>query len=43
MLYSLDRLYKAVEWHAKETGEWIRLKISILFVPSNWKPSKTST
>ncbi|XP_078152005.1 dgd1 suppressor 1 isoform X1 [Carex rostrata] len=30
MLYSLDRLYKAVEWHAKETGEWISLKKDIV-------------
>ncbi|KAL6009879.1 hypothetical protein ACLOJK_000310 [Asimina triloba] len=25
VLYSLDRLYRAVERHAKETGEWLRL------------------
>ena len=25
VLYSLDRLYKAAERHAKETGEWMRL------------------
>ncbi|KAJ4780228.1 Nuclear control of ATPase protein 2 [Rhynchospora pubera] len=30
MLYSLDRLYKAVEWHAKETGEWMSLKHDIV-------------
>lgn len=25
-LYTLDRLYRAVESHAKETGEWSRLR-----------------
>jgi len=28
-LYSLDRLYKAVERHAKETGEWLRLLVPL--------------
>lgn len=30
LLYSLDRLYKAVERHAKETGEWPRLVASFM-------------
>ncbi|ONK78492.1 uncharacterized protein A4U43_C02F19330 [Asparagus officinalis] len=29
VLYSLDRLYKAVERHAKETGEWLSLRQDI--------------
>ncbi|XP_072976822.1 protein DGS1, mitochondrial [Typha angustifolia] len=29
MLYSLDRLYRAVERHAKETGEWLSLRQDI--------------
>ncbi|THU59825.1 hypothetical protein C4D60_Mb07t06120 [Musa balbisiana] len=30
VLYSLDRLYKAAERHAKETGEWMSLQQDIL-------------
>ncbi|XP_020101790.1 protein DGS1, mitochondrial [Ananas comosus] len=30
MLYNLDRLYKAVEWHARETGEWLSLRQDIV-------------
>lgn len=30
VLYSLDRLYKAVERHAKETGEWLSLQQDII-------------
>ncbi|OVA14820.1 Nuclear control of ATP synthase 2 [Macleaya cordata] len=30
VLYSLDRLYKAVERHAKETSEWLSLRQDIL-------------
>ncbi|XP_074584026.1 protein DGS1, mitochondrial-like [Curcuma longa] len=30
MLYTLDLLYKAVEKHAKETGEWIKLRKNIM-------------
>ncbi|XP_010906408.1 protein DGS1, mitochondrial [Elaeis guineensis] len=30
LLYSLDRLYKAVEGHAKETGEWLSLRQDIV-------------
>ncbi|KAG6501424.1 protein DGS1, mitochondrial-like [Zingiber officinale] len=30
MLYTLDLLYKAVEKHAKETGEWISLREDIV-------------
>jgi nuclear-control-of-ATPase protein 2 len=30
VLYSLDRLYRAVEWHAKATGEWQCLKQDII-------------
>ncbi|XP_020240746.1 protein DGS1, mitochondrial-like isoform X2 [Asparagus officinalis] len=29
VLYSLDRLYKAVERHARETGEWLSLREDI--------------
>ncbi|KAL6649949.1 hypothetical protein ACP70R_014173 [Stipagrostis hirtigluma subsp. patula] len=29
VLYTLDRLYKAVESHAKETGEWLSLREDI--------------
>ncbi|KAI3962033.1 hypothetical protein MKX01_001404 [Papaver californicum] len=30
VLYSLDRLYKSVERHAKETGEWLSLREDII-------------
>ncbi|WOK96792.1 protein DGS1, mitochondrial isoform X1 [Canna indica] len=30
MLYTLDRLYKAVEKHAKETGEWLSVRQDIV-------------
>ncbi|KAL7198467.1 hypothetical protein ACSBR2_020873 [Camellia fascicularis] len=30
VLYSLDRLYHAVEWHAKATGEWLCLRQDII-------------
>ncbi|KAM0951033.1 putative nuclear control of ATP synthase 2 [Dioscorea sansibarensis] len=30
LLYSLDRLFKAVERHAKETGEWLSLRQDIV-------------
>ncbi|XP_068641616.1 protein DGS1, mitochondrial-like isoform X2 [Aristolochia californica] len=40
LLYSLDRLYKAVERHAKETGEWRSLRQDILDVA---KPKMTTT
>ncbi|XP_038988228.1 protein DGS1, mitochondrial-like isoform X2 [Phoenix dactylifera] len=30
VLYSLDRLYKTVEGHAKETGEWLSLRQDIV-------------
>ncbi|WCJ20565.1 dgd1 suppressor 1 [Euphorbia peplus] len=32
VLYSLDRLSHAVEWHAQETGEWKSLREDIIFV-----------
>ncbi|KAI7731821.1 hypothetical protein M8C21_026145 [Ambrosia artemisiifolia] len=36
VLYTLDRLYRAVEWHAKATGEWqcLRQDISDLGKPN---------
>ncbi|RVW90759.1 Protein DGS1, mitochondrial [Vitis vinifera] len=30
VLYSLDRLYRAVERHAKATGEWLCLRQDIV-------------
>ncbi|XP_068637325.1 protein DGS1, mitochondrial-like isoform X2 [Aristolochia californica] len=39
LLYSLDRLFKAVERHAKETGEWCSLRQDILDVA---KPKVTT-
>ncbi|KAH1092973.1 hypothetical protein GLYMA_14G037400v4 [Glycine max] len=29
-LYSLDRLYQSVKWHAEATGEWERLREDII-------------
>ncbi|KAG9450593.1 hypothetical protein H6P81_010558 [Aristolochia fimbriata] len=40
LLYSLDRLYKTVERHAKETGEWRSLRQDMLDVA---KPKMTTT